>query len=118
MPSPPPPTTVTLIPPLLAALLAPTELTTGASSLTARLTLPYCRSDDTPTRPSVSRPDALRHTSPLSLNHTLPAHAVQPTRALLLAPLDPALPRPTTLTIVPPLQAVLLAPAELTLGAS
>ena len=118
MPSPPLPTTVTLVPPLLAALLAPTPLTTGASKLTARLTLPRCSPHDTATRPSVSRPDALRHTSPLSLDHTLAAHAVRPTRALLLAPLEPAPPRPTTVTLVPPLLAALLAAAELTLGAS
>ena len=118
MPSPPLPTTVTLVPPLLAARLAPTPLTTGALSLTARLTLPYCRPDDTATRWPASPPDALRHTSPLSLNHTLPPQAVQPTRALLLAPLEPAPPRPTTVTLVPPLLATLLAPAELALTAS
>jgi hypothetical protein len=37
---------------------------------------------------------------------------------LLLQPLDPAPPRPATVTLTPPLLATLLTPAELTLGAS
>ena len=60
----------------------------------------------------------MRHTTPLSPRHTLPAHAVAPARNLLLTPLAPAPPRPTTVTLNDPLLATLLTPAELTLGPS
>ena len=60
----------------------------------------------------------MRHTTPLSLRHTLPLHAVAPTRTLLLAPLAPNPPRPTTVTLKDPLLATLLTPAQLTLGPS
>ena len=104
--------------PLLAALLSSTLLTSGALKLSARLALPRCRPDDTATGRSANPPYALRHNTPLSLCHTLPPHAVEPSRALLLAPLGPAPPRPTTVTLTAPLLATLLRAAELTLGAS
>jgi hypothetical protein len=58
------------------------------------------------------------HATPLLLAHTLAWHAVCPTRAPALDPDVPIPPCPTTVTLAAPLLAALLAPAELTLGAS
>jgi hypothetical protein len=57
------------------------------------------------------------HTTALSLTQPLLSHALDPKRAPALDPLTPSPPRPTTVTLKPPLLAALLTPAELTLGA-
>jgi hypothetical protein len=58
------------------------------------------------------------HTTALSLTQPPPSHALSPSRAPALDPLAPIPPRPTTLTLIAPLLAAWLTPAELTLGAS
>ena len=72
---------------------------------------------DTKTASPPRIPPEPRLTTLLSLLQTLAAHPLTPTVAVALKSLEPVPPRPTTVTLMPPLLAALLSPTELTTGA-
>ena len=104
----------------ILGVIAKPELTAWLQeqAVMAALTLPRCTPLDTKTAAPPRVPLELRHTSPLSLRHTLAPHPLAPALAAADASLEPIPATPTTVRLAPPLLAALLSPTALTTGAS